>query len=116
VEQKAATFVEAMRGADPAGAAELYEQEAVLLVPFMDPVLGRAAIQAFWLSGIEMGLEAISFQAHGESGAAGLRCEVGTYTAKMAGAEGALPGRGVYAVISRLDKDGQWKWLVHLLS
>lgn len=115
MDEQAARFGEAVRRGDAADLAELYAEQAVLLVPAMAPVYGRQAIQAFWLSGIHMGLQGVRFRSEGWNRAAELCCEVGTFTVTMTHEDGPIT-RGVYAVIRRLGRAGEWKWLVHLMS
>ena len=50
-------FVEAYDRRDAAAAAELYAEDAKLLPPNMEIVIGKQAIQAFWNGAMQMGAQ-----------------------------------------------------------
>ena len=92
---------------DAAATAGVYTTDGQLLPADSDVVRGRAAIQAFWQAGFDLGLreavlEAVELEDHGETA-----IEVGRYTIKAEG--GAVAEQGKYIVIWK-NKDG---WQLH---
>jgi uncharacterized protein (TIGR02246 family) len=63
-------YVEASRRQDAAALSALYADDAVLLPPEEEMVIGRKAIERFWQDGMEPGLsvEAVRVQVQGEAG------------------------------------------------
>jgi uncharacterized protein (TIGR02246 family) len=92
--------------ADAAAMAALYTEDAQLLPPNVDVVVGQQAIQAFWQGGIDLGfkssrLETLEVQVHGA-----IAVEVGTYTVR--GPDEQVLDTGKYLVVWKQDA-GRWK-------
>ena len=93
---------------DAEGSAELaamYAQDAILMPPNSNSVVGRAAIEVFWdgfkASGVDVQINDTEVYGQGSDG-----YTVGTYTASDA--NGATVDEGKYLVIWRYDQ-GQWQ-------
>jgi uncharacterized protein (TIGR02246 family) len=55
-------FVAAYRSRDAAGVAALYTEQAQILPPNADFLIGRAAIQAFWQRAMDGGIGSFKFE------------------------------------------------------
>ncbi len=101
-----AVFVASFARGDAAGIAALYSDQAQLLPPNSDVIVGRDKIQAFWQGALDMGLKAakletVETEAHGDT-----VNEVGNYKLMVAGGQEADAGK--YIVIWK-NVAGQWK-------
>jgi len=100
-------FMAAFKRGDAAGLANFYTENGQLLPNGRDFVTGKAAIQAFWQAGMDMGitktlrLEIIETEGHGYTA-----IEIGKYT--DSGEAGNVIDRGKYVVIWK-QEGGQWK-------
>jgi uncharacterized protein (TIGR02246 family) len=110
-------FAAALRSGDASAAASVYADDATLLAPDADVVRGRTAIERFWRTGVETGIEqvelvVIEIQQRGE-----VAFEVGRYALFLAPESGAsIVDRGRYLVVHRVDADGRWRRAAEMFS
>jgi uncharacterized protein (TIGR02246 family) len=110
-------FAAALRSGDAAAAAATYADDATLLAPDADVVHGRTAIERFWRTGVETGIEhveldVIEIQKRGE-----VAVEVGHYALFIA-PEGGGPivDRGRYLIVHQVEPDGHWRRAAEMFS
>ncbi len=109
VAQANAQFVERMNGGDIPGACEVYTENARILPPGADMVVGKSAIAEFWAGAIEafgvktVSLETVVVEQLSEDTAR----EIGRY--KLDGADGPLD-HGKFVVLWQQGSDGNWHW------
>lgn len=110
-------FAAALRSGDASAAAAIYADDATLLAPDADVVRGRTAIERFWRTGVETGIEQVEFvvielQQRGE-----VAFEVGRYALFLAPESGAsVVDRGRYLVVHRVEPDGTWRRAAEMFS
>jgi len=102
-------FVEAYDRRDAAAAAELYAEDAKLLPPNMEIVIGKQAIQAFWNGAMQMGAQ-IDLKAVEVVADEALAYERGiiTITFKPDAARQTM-NKGKYITVMKRQKDGSWR-------
>jgi uncharacterized protein (TIGR02246 family) len=107
-------FVQARLAGDAAGIGALYAEDAVLLVPNMPAVTGRAAIQEFW----EAASAATEFTATPTQteGQGTLVAEHGAYSVTMPveGMPEPITDTGKFVTIGEKQADGSWLVTVHI--
>jgi uncharacterized protein (TIGR02246 family) len=99
-------FTQAFARGDAATLASLYTDNAQLLPAQSDFVTGRSAIQRFWQSVMDMGINAAVLETLEVESADDTAYEVGRYTLKVVSGEVADTGK--YLVIWR-RQGGNWK-------
>jgi uncharacterized protein (TIGR02246 family) len=110
-------FEDALGSGDATAAASIYADDATLLAPAADVLRGRAAIERFWQTGVETGIEKVSLerldlQLFGE-----IAFEVGEYTLHVAAESGAaVVDRGRYLIVHRAEGDGLWRRCAEMFS
>jgi ketosteroid isomerase-like protein len=102
-----AEFQDALTRADAARIVALHTQDAQVLPPSRDIVMGRAALQSFWQGLMDMGIrsetmETVEVERHGD-----IVYEVVKYTVGNEG--GQVLDRGKCITIWK-QEDGQWRW------
>lgn len=96
-----ARFLEAYRRGDAAACAEVYTEDAVYLVPGMDPVRGRSAIEAATAREIASGLQLTRLVAfHTEASG-----DLGYALENFSGSA----GDGTVMLAYRRDASGAWR-------
>ena len=102
-------FVDAIRRGDPSAVAALYDDDARLVAPDLDPLRGREDVAAFWGAGVASGITDVELVAEDLEVTPTLAWEVGRYALWLA-PEGEAPvvDRGRYLLIYALDADG-WR-------
>jgi len=99
-------FVAAFSQGDAAGMSALYTDDAQILPPNAEPVVGRPAIQGFWQTLMDMGItEAIPTTVEVEA-LGDTAIEVGTYALEVE--DGQVVDRGKYIVVWKQENE-QWK-------
>ncbi len=117
IDQGRLAFAAALRSGDAAAAAAIYADDATLLAPDADVVRGRSAIERFWRTGVETGIEQVELvvlelQQRGE-----VAFEVGRYALFLAPESGApVIDRGRYLVVHRVEPDGRWRRAAEMFS
>lgn len=110
-------FADAIARGDATTAAAVYAEDARLLAPGNEPLVGRTAAERFWRTGIDAGLcglelETLELETHGDTAV-----EVGRYLRASALADGeATIDHGKYVLIHKRQADGSWKWAVDIFN
>jgi uncharacterized protein (TIGR02246 family) len=97
-------YVAASNEGDADALTELYAEDAVLLPPDHEPVLGREAIGEFWQQGTDTGLEVSTLRLEVDGNVAYL---VGRYHLPPTQQEEADSGQ--YVLCLKRQTDGTWK-------
>jgi ketosteroid isomerase-like protein len=108
-------FAGALGSGDGAGAAAVYGEQALLLPPTGVVISGRAAIERFWRSGIEVGLRAVELEPLGRAGMGPVVYEHGRYRMLLALVDDRPKvERGSYVVVQvQVDDESPWRWAVN---
>jgi ketosteroid isomerase-like protein len=98
----------AIGAGDPAAAAACYTEAGQFLVPNLEPLVGRSAIEGFFQGALDTGvtaleLETLELELHGDTA-----CEIGRYT--LRGEARKSVDRGKFVV---LWKNVGGDWLLH---
>jgi len=110
-------FANALRTGDAVAAADAYADDATLVAPAAEVLNGRPAIEGFWRTGVETGIEridltVIALQQRGE-----VAMEIGRYALHMTpDTGGQVVDRGRYLVLHRVDRDGRWRRCAEMFS
>jgi uncharacterized protein (TIGR02246 family) len=110
-------FMAAMRRGDARALGETYSRDATLVAPAAAVLQGRPAIEAFWRTGLQTGvndveLDVIDVRLQGD-----VAVEVGRYALHVALDRGAtVVDRGHYLIVLRLDPDGRWRRTAEMFS
>lgn len=110
-------LAEALTRHDAVAAAALYARDAMLLTTG-EHVIGRAQIEAYWRTGITLGLSRVVLAPTELRVGEHVAVEAGRYELSVAGAPG-VPGatdRGTYVVLHRRDDSGTWLRVVDLFD
>ena len=97
-------YVAASNEGDADALTELYAEDAVLLPPDHEPILGREAIGQFWQQGTDAGLEVSTLRLEVDGNVAYL---VGRYRLPPTKQEEADSGQ--YVLCLKRQTDGTWK-------
>jgi uncharacterized protein (TIGR02246 family) len=108
-------FEQALRAGDVSSMAGLYASDAMLVVPMTDVVHGRAAIERFWRTGIDSGVESAELTPIDVHSLGDVALEVGRYVIRMASDGGSVIDRGRYFVVHRATEGG-WQRVAEMLS
>ena len=102
---------------DAVAAAALYAPDALLLTTG-EHIIGRAQIEAYWRTGITLGLTRVVLTPTELRVGEHVAVEAGRYELSVAGVPG-VPGatdRGTYVVLHRRDGSGTWLRVVDLFD
>jgi uncharacterized protein (TIGR02246 family) len=103
-------FVAALRAGDVEAAATSYADDATLVVPAGDVLHGRPAIEGFWRTGVQLGIEDIALAVLEVKVRGDIAIEVGEYALHQSGEDGRRQiSGGRYLVVHRLGLDGVWR-------
>jgi uncharacterized protein (TIGR02246 family) len=117
LDRERAAFESALRSGDAAAAAAIYADDATLLAPDADILRGRSAIERFWRTGVETGIEAITLVAREIQRRGDVAFEVGEYALHVTPETGLrLIDRGRYLVVLRFEADGSWRRAAEMFS
>ncbi len=110
IEAANSALATAFNNGDAEAVAKFYTEDAVVLPPNAEPVLGREAVQAFMRAGMDAGLSNLQLSTESVDGSGELLYEIGTYTLQVT-PEGQAAGsdRGKYVVIWKQNEAGAWK-------
>jgi ketosteroid isomerase-like protein len=114
-----AGLVSAVERGDATAAAALYADDAKLLAPASPLVAGRGQIEAYWRTGIALGITRIELETLGLEIAKAevVALEVGRYALGVqAGDRGHLVYRGKYIALHRREADGSWRRAVDVFN
>jgi len=101
-----AAFMRAFELGDASDIAELYTDDARLLPPHADLIVGKEGIAAFWAMVIDMGITGATLETAELAGFGDTAIEEGRYT--LSGPDGQALDHGKYVVIWR-NEAGTWK-------
>ena len=107
----------ALERGDVAAASACYANDAQLLTPAAELIRGREAIEAYWATGIALGLSAVSFETRRVEQLGARQVEIGRYRvtveAELTDARFEL---GTYLVLHRQAGDGTWQRAVDVFD
>jgi len=114
-------FIAALRGGDALAAADAYTQDARLMAPSSEVLIGRAAIAGFWRAGLDVGVSAIDLLAQEVELERGgdLAYEIGRYVLQVQPAPTSsepVVDRGRYLLVYRREADGVWRRAVETFN
>lgn len=117
IERGRLAFEAALRCGDAAGAAAIYADDATLLAPAADVLNGRSAIERFWRTGVETGIEQVELLVLDLQQRGDVAFEVGAYALHVA-TESGIPvvDRGRYLIVHRVEPDGSWRRAAEMFS
>jgi ketosteroid isomerase-like protein len=110
-------LVTALEHGDAAATGDVYTDEARLIASSTELIQGRADIEAYWRTGIELGLSGVVFDSRvlEEIGVGVL--EIGRYAVSVQGAPaGPVVEHGTYLVLHRQAADGSWRRAVEVFN
>jgi ketosteroid isomerase-like protein len=110
-------FVAAINAGDPRTAALEYADDARLVPPSAELLVGRQAIESFWRTGLDAGLSTVDLLPTEVQDLGPLLCEVGGYALGVITQDGAqLTNRGRYLIVWRRQTNDHWQRAVEMLS
>lgn len=110
-------FEQALLRGDAGAVAALYADDATLLAPASDVLRGRPAIERYWRTGVESGLQAVEVVVLDLRQRGGVALEVGEYAMHLAlEAGGNAIDRGRYLIVHRIEPDGSWRRAAEMFS
>lgn len=110
-------FEAALSSGDAATAATIYADDATLLAPAADVLHGRPAIERFWRTGVETGIERVTTTRRELQLRGDVAFEVGEYALHVAPESGApVVDRGRYLIVHRAEPDGRWRRAAEMFS
>jgi len=122
IEEANVKFGDAVRSGDAAAIATFYTEDARLLPPNSEIIMGREGIEVFWGGGLQMGIKDAILTTVEVLDMGGMICEIGKYdiTIQPEGQE-AIKDNGKFVVIWKKAADGTWKlhvdiWNTSLLT
>lgn len=117
IDQGRLAFEAALRSGDAALAAAIYADDATLLAPAADVVHGRPAIERFWRTGVETGIQDVTLARLDLQLRGDVAYEVGEYALHVAPESGAVVvDRGRYLIVHRAEPDGTWRRAAEMFS
>ena len=112
-----AALVTALEHGSAHSAGELYADDATLLAPGGEPIRGRTSIEAYWATGIRLGLSALAFERHVLKALGGQAVDAGRYTISIVSdAAGPVAEHGTYLVLYRQVAEGSWRRDIEIFS
>jgi uncharacterized protein (TIGR02246 family) len=110
-------FADAAARGDASAMAFVYTDDADLLPPNTETLHGRAAIERFWLGGIEMGIRGLELETLQLEHEDGLAYEIGRYTLSFE-PEGDAPVTDLarYVLVHRRQPDDSWLRTVEIFN
>jgi uncharacterized protein (TIGR02246 family) len=87
--------------------SSLYTDDAMLLPPNHEPVMGRDSITAYWAPLLTPAMKTLHLETAEVGGSGDDVYEVGNYT--MLASDGSTADRGKYLVLLKRQSDGGWR-------
>jgi len=117
IDQARAAFELALRAGDATAAAAVYADDATLLAPAAAVLHGRPAIERFWATGVETGIDHVELIVLEIQHRGDVVLEIGHYALHVA-PEASVPlvDRGRYLVVHRVGSDGRWRRIAEMFS
>lgn len=110
-------FEAALRSGDASAAASIYADDATLVAPAAEVLRGRAAIERFWRTGVETGIESVTLARLDLQLQGDVAFEVGEYALHVASESGGpIVDRGRYLIVHRIEPDGSWRRAAEMFS
>ena len=110
-------FERAVQAGDAAAAADAYADDATLVAPAGELHHGRAAIERFWRTGVEIGIDDARYAVIEVDRRGDVIFEVGEYALHSTQAPGGADvSRGRYLIVHRPDGTGRWCRAAEMLS
>jgi uncharacterized protein (TIGR02246 family) len=117
IDRSRLAFASALGAGDAEAAAAIYADDATLLAPAADVLHGRPAIERFWRTGVETGIEQVELVVIDLQQRGDVVFEVGRYALHVAPETGApVVDRGRYLVVHRVEADGRWRRAAEMFS
>jgi ketosteroid isomerase-like protein len=117
VRKAAAALADALRRGDAARAAALYTDDAKLLVPRAELVAGRAEIEAYWQTGITLGVSRLELETLELEPVRVVTVEIGRYAIVVSADRGdPVVDRGKYLALHKQQADGSWHRAVDVFN
>jgi uncharacterized protein (TIGR02246 family) len=117
IDQTRLAFTAALGSGDAAAAAAIYADDATLLAPDVAVVRGRPAIERFWRTGVETGIEHVELVVLELHRRGEVAFEVGEYALHVAPESGVpVVDRGRYLIVHRVEADGHWRRAAEMFS
>lgn len=115
--QARSALAAALERGDVGAAGACYADDAQLLTPAAGLIQGRKAVEAYWGTGIALGLSSVSFEARRVERLGARQVEIGRYRVTVeTGPTDARFERGTYLVLHRQAVDGTWQRAVDVLD
>jgi len=110
-------FVGALESGDARAASASYTPDARLLAPSAELFRGRAAIERFWMAGLDTGISEVLLETLELVRRNGFAYEIGCYELGLRPA-GEVPvvDRGKFVRIHERQSDGSWLWAVEMFN
>lgn len=110
-------FVGALESGDARAASASYTPDARLLAPSAELFRGRAAIERFWLAGLDTGISEVLLETLELVRRNGFAYEIGRYELGLRPAdEVPVDDRGKYVRVHEQQADGSWLWAVEMFN
>jgi uncharacterized protein (TIGR02246 family) len=117
IETNKRRFLRALRRGDVSAVAEIYLEDATLVTPTGEVIRGRAAIERFWRSGLEVGLHGAELDMEQAAYGPELSTEIGRYRFLVHKQGGrARQECGCFLLADKRTVDGSWKRAVDMFT
>src|SRR5687767_14545333 len=117
IAETSAAFVAALRDGDAKAACAVYADDARLLAPSAELMLGREAIESFWRAGLEAGISEVELETLELERHDGLAYEIGRYALWLRPPnDAAVVDRGKYVLVHERQQDGSWRRAVEMFK
>ncbi len=117
IEEATAALVQSLEHGDASSAARVYADDARVLAPAGELIRGRAEIEAYWRTGIALGLSTVAFERQLLAAVAGSVIEIGRYAVAVEVARnGRIVDHGTYLVLHAQVADGSWRRTVDVFN
>jgi ketosteroid isomerase-like protein len=110
-------FVGALESGDARAASASYTPDARLLAPSAELFRGRAAIERFWMAGLDTGISEVLLETLELVRRNGFAYEIGRYELGLSPEHGIpIVDRGKYVRVHERQADGSWLWAVEMFN
>jgi ketosteroid isomerase-like protein len=110
-------FVGALESGDARAASASYTPNARLLTPSAELFRGRAAIECFWMAGLDTGISKVLLETLELVRRNDLAYEIGRYELGLSPEHGIpIVDRGKYVRVHERQADGSWLWAVEMFN
>jgi ketosteroid isomerase-like protein len=110
-------FVGALESGDARAASASYTTDARLLTPSAELFRGRAAIERFWMAGLDTGISEVVLETLELVRRNGFAYEIGRYELGLRPADDRpVVDRGKYVRVHEQQPDGSWLWALEMFN